>query len=162
MSDDDRWHFACCGAEIVNERAIEELSLFVVDHLLEKRHAQAVRHSSQNLTFSQFGVQESTGVMDGDIIKESDLRCFGVNSNFHYINEKPIGSRGIYSVLLIRRHHCWNRVVAGLKYSRLNACRKLCRIPVCESCKAFEGKFRIAITMIHTPCPHREFSFRHV
>src|SRR5947209_14111851 len=121
MSDDDRWHFACCGAEVVNERAIEQLPLFVVDHLLEKRHAQAMRHSPQNLTFSQFGVQESTSVMDGNIIKESDLRCFRVNSDFHYINEKAIGSGGIHSVPLIRRHHCWNRVVAGLKHSWVNA-----------------------------------------
>src|SRR5438034_1335960 len=100
--------------------------------------------------------------MDGDIVQESDLSGLRVDGNFGDIDEEPIGGRGVYPVLLIRWRYRWDSVIAGLKHSWLNAGRKLCRIPVRESSKTFEGKFGIALSMIHAACSYSEFCFRHM
>ena len=53
MSDDDRWHFACCGAEVVNERAIEELPLFVVDDFFIQRLTDRLHDTAMKLAVDQ-------------------------------------------------------------------------------------------------------------
>src|SRR6266567_7755890 len=72
---------ACRRQEIVGERAREQLSVFIVDEMLQERAAETLHDGAHDLAVQGQRVDDAPGVLDRDIVEE--FHVAGLRSEEH-------------------------------------------------------------------------------
>ena len=75
----DRRNVRGCWQQIVHERCVQQLTLLVVDQLLEERVADAVSDAAVDLSFNQQWIDDRSAVVDDDVLEESDHCGFDID-----------------------------------------------------------------------------------
>jgi hypothetical protein len=59
------------------------LTIFIVNQLFVEGVSDALRNAALDLSVNEQRIDDTAGVMDGDILKDLNIECFGIDFSWH-------------------------------------------------------------------------------
>jgi hypothetical protein len=123
-------------AEVVHERAGQEVPVLVVDHPLEQGGASAVGEAAAYLPLDEERVEQPAGVVHRDVVQDAHLPRRPLDLDHGQVGEEPVRARRGDAILVVRRREVGRGVERGLVQPGSDPRRERLGVPVDDPGKA--------------------------